>query len=111
MAGGASAVLTDRRVGTAMYMAPEAVRGETPGPGFDLWSTAIVMVEALSGRLPFASSAAALSSLERGRLPDWRAWLKAQPDALARTLAAALDADPARRPASAAEFLDRLTGL
>jgi len=111
MAGGASAVLTDRRVGTAMYMAPEAVRGETPGPGFDLWSAAIVMVEALSGRLPFASSAAALSSLERGRLPDWRAWLEAQPDALARTLAAALDADPARRPASAAEFLDRLTGL
>jgi serine/threonine protein kinase len=80
------------------------VRGDPPGPGFDLWSVAVMTVEALTGQPPFASTGAALRSLNRGDLPDWRTVLGGQPGDLVDVLTHALDPSPARRPVTAIEL-------
>ncbi len=40
-------------VGSPPYMAPELVRGETPGPAADLWSLGVTLYTAVEGRPPF----------------------------------------------------------
>ncbi|MCI0378517.1 MAG: serine/threonine protein kinase [Gemmataceae bacterium] len=42
-------------LGTAAYMAPEQVRGQSMqvGPGADLWALGVILYELLVGRLPF----------------------------------------------------------
>lgn len=44
-------------VGTPLYMSPEALRNRRPGYSFDLWSTSVVLFEALTGNVPFVRSA------------------------------------------------------
>jgi serine/threonine protein kinase len=39
--------------GTPHYMCPEAVRGERPGPVYDVWGLSVVLFEAMAGRRPF----------------------------------------------------------
>ncbi len=51
--GGAKHTATGAVVGTALYLAPEAVRGETPDPRSDLYSLAVTLFEMVSGRPPF----------------------------------------------------------
>jgi hypothetical protein len=45
--------------GTLAYLAPEALRGEAPRVSFDLWSLAVTLLEAATGRNPFARTSAA----------------------------------------------------
>jgi hypothetical protein len=47
---------TGRRVaaGTPAYLPPEALSGAPPGPALDLWALALVVLEAMTGRNPFA---------------------------------------------------------
>jgi serine/threonine protein kinase len=98
--------LTNRRVGTLAYMSPEALRGDPPDPSFDLWSVAVVLVEALTGCPPSVPPGG------EGHRPfwstDWRAGLSSRSPLLCDVLANALNADPAKRPATAEAFLDRL---
>ena len=42
----------DTEVGTYDYMAPEMVSGEPYGPGVDIWSIGIMIIELLIGKLP-----------------------------------------------------------
>jgi serine/threonine protein kinase len=39
--------------GTPLYMAPEQLRGEEPGPGSDVYALAVMALELLSGHHPF----------------------------------------------------------
>ncbi|MDD7923179.1 protein kinase domain-containing protein [Actinomycetospora chibensis] len=54
-------------VGSAPYLAPEQVRGETVGPPADVYALGLVMIEALTGRPAYegAPLAAARERLER----------------------------------------------
>jgi serine/threonine-protein kinase len=54
-AGGKSATQTGSVMGTPLYMSPEQAMGKTKdiGPWSDLWSTAVMTYECLSGQPPF----------------------------------------------------------
>jgi hypothetical protein len=106
-----AALLSDRRIGTPVYMSPEAARGETPGTHFDLWSFAVVMLEALSGRLLYPTAEAAIRDLPSARIPDWRQSAPHLPGDVAALLDAALAPDLVRRPQSAGEFKQRLGAI
>lgn len=106
-----AALLSDRRIGTPVYMCPEAARGESPGAHFDLWSFAVVMLEALSGRLLFPTAEAAVANLPSATIPDWREWTAhLSPDAVA-LLSDALAPDLGRRPPTAGAFKQRLGAI
>ena len=49
LAEGTSITASGTVLGTASYMAPEQVRGETAGPGADVYALAVVAFEAFSG--------------------------------------------------------------
>ncbi len=53
IAGGEKHTDTGAVVGTALYLPPELVVGETPDPRSDEYSLAITLFEAVSGRPPF----------------------------------------------------------
>src|SRR5262249_52348668 len=53
---------TGLMIGTPAYMSPEQLLGGAPDVSWDLWATAVVAYEALTGNLPFP----------KGLLPEWR---------------------------------------
>ncbi len=58
---------TGMMVGTASYLAPEQVRGETVGPPADVYALGLVLLECLTGRREYSGSTieVALARLER----------------------------------------------
>lgn len=82
--------------GTPGYMAPEQRDGQVQDPRTDLWSAALLMLECLVGRrLSEPEMPAALREIEASA-------------AIRAVLAAALSADPDKRPSSAAELRQKL---
>ncbi len=43
----------DGLIGTALYIAPEVIQGEVPGPGIDLWSLGVMAHKILTGKYLF----------------------------------------------------------
>jgi serine/threonine-protein kinase len=99
-------------IGTLGYAAPEQLVGQRADARSDLFALGVVLYQAVTGRLPFASlnRAEALASVGRGVVP---------PSALARGIAPGFEAvilkllqlRPSDRFASAAEVSNALEGL
>ncbi|NUK54486.1 serine/threonine protein kinase [Streptomyces lunaelactis] len=90
---------TGEMVGSIDYVAPERVRGGTPGPASDLWSLGATLYQAVEGRPPFRRATAletayaiAVDELD----PPRRA------ASLAPLIEALLVKDPERRPSAEA---------
>ena len=97
-------------IGTPLYMAPEQSAGREVGPPSDIYALGVMVYELLTGSLPFRGRSepdlvhqhAAVSP----EAPSRRAPL---PPSVDRALLLALEKNPARRPASAAELVLELT--
>lgn len=96
-------------LGTAAYMAPEAVEGMRPAACSDVYSLAMTLYESLAGRLPFSGeSAAALTAQRLVKDPIPLSSIADVPADLAETVMKGLERDPAKRTQTAAEFAAEL---
>jgi len=91
-------------VGTVRYAAPEQARGEKVGPAADVYALALVINEAISGEVPFASDTAVATLMARADTP-FEPHIDTGPMQGALRRAGALD--PADRP-SASDFVSML---
>lgn len=97
---------TGTTLGTVAYMSPEQARGEPLDARTDLWALGVVLYEMVTGRPPFPGEypqAVIYAILSEDPLPPGRL-RPGLPAELGRTLARALDKDPARRYGSADEM-------
>jgi hypothetical protein len=101
---------TRRLVGTPVYMSPEAVRCEPPGPDFDLWSLSIVLYEALAGRNPVQGDNVreTLSYIVDRDIPDIREMRSDLTEPVAQFFHLALSRNKPRRPQDDIEMKARL---
>jgi len=99
-------------VGTPNYVSPEQVAGRRVADSrSDIYSLGCVLLEMLTGQLPFAASSAR-ESMQR-RLdeppPEIRALRPDVPEELSSVLKGAMKIDPAERYMSAGQMADALT--
>ncbi|MBI3789450.1 MAG: hypothetical protein HY275_01045, partial [Gemmatimonadetes bacterium] len=100
-------------VGTPLYMSPEQLAGEVPGPASDQFTLAVIAFELLTGSLPFEAATQQQQVAARMVRPA-RSLRSAAPgvswsDGLEAALATALHREPAERHASVTIFAQRLT--
>jgi len=93
-------------VGTAAYLSPEQVRGEEATPSTDVYALGVVLYQFLTGRLPYeGSSLAELAVRQENEKPLAPSTYNDEvPETLGAAVLRALEGDPARRYASAAEL-------
>jgi hypothetical protein len=99
--------------GTPAYLPPEAYRGATAGPAFDLWALSVVLLEAISGSNPFAGASRVGTSHRVGTLhrPDLSVHLRTFSIDLSTFFERALDRNPEARFRSASQMLSALERL
>jgi Protein kinase domain/GAF domain len=109
-APGAAWVATQHGVGTPAYMSPEALARETPSPGFDLWSLAVLLFEAFAGVNPFRGETVldTIGRVENLKELDLRVYMRGCSAELAAFFRTALARDRQQRPATADDFRRRL---
>ena len=98
-------------VGTANYISPEQVAGRRVADSrSDLYSLGCVLLEMLTGQLPFAASSPRESMQRRidEPPPDIRTLRRDVPDELVTVLRRSLVADPAERYMTAGQMADAL---
>ena len=87
-------------VGTLAYMAPEQAEGARVTPACDVYSLALTLYEAWTGKNPVRAAGPAATARRLGRpLPSLSAQRRDLPLELCDVIDDALDADPAARPA------------
>jgi serine/threonine-protein kinase len=97
-------------LGTAQYVSPEQASGSTLTPATDIYSLGVVAYECLAGRLPFVADNQVALALRH---------LNDTPPPLPETVPAPVRAlvfdmlakDPAARPATGRELVDRVAAL
>lgn len=99
--GDSTLTATGMMVGTPDFLAPETARGEAATPSSDSWQLAATISYALTGQPPRGSRENPISSLMAAAQGEPCTKLP-QRSAHSRLLLAALDPDPAKRPALAA---------
>src|SRR4051794_10264134 len=85
-----------RRAGTPGYRAPEVAAGAAPSRASDVYSLAATAFALLTGTVP------------AGVLPSWDGVPPAQAEQLEAAIRLGIATDPARRPQSAGELVERL---
>ena len=100
-------------VGTAMYMSPEQIKGESPDLRSDIYSLGVTLFEMASGRPPFkADSAMTLMMMHiNDPVPDPKKLNPDVPDDLVSIINKALAKDPNDRYQTAAEMASSLRKL
>jgi serine/threonine-protein kinase len=93
-------------IGTAAYLSPEQVRGEEATPATDVYALGVVLYQFLTGRLPYeGSSLAELAVRQQNEKPLPPSTYNAEvAEPLGAAVLRALEGDPGRRYASAAEL-------
>jgi hypothetical protein len=84
--------------GTAAYMAPEQVRGETVGPAADVYALGLVLLEALTGRREYDGGALESALARLNRIPHVPSEV---PDPLGAALRRMTLTEPTDRPRAA----------
>ncbi len=104
--------LTGALVGSPNHMAPEIVEGREADARSDVFSLGTILYWLATGRMPFeaANPTATLRRVVEGDYADPRQDAPLVTDELARVIAGAMEADPARRIPSAAALRDALDG-
>ncbi len=102
------AAITDRnrRVGTALFVAPEVIRGTCADAFSDMYSLGATLFYLLTGRPPFVANGrdgTMRAHLEQP-VPDLRTFRPDLPDGLAQAVARTMDKDPGKRFASMEQF-------
>jgi tRNA A-37 threonylcarbamoyl transferase component Bud32 len=95
-----------QRMGTALAMAPEQIRGEAVDPRTDVYALGVLLHQMLTGRYPFsAADGAELERLHLEAVPPRPSALAPVPPALDGVVARALEKAPSQRWPSAAALL------
>ena len=89
-------LMLDRRSGTPGYRAPELAAGAVPSPASDVYGLAATAFALLTGSAP------------AGVLPAWEGIEPALAEQLEAVVRLGLATDPARRPPTPGEFVERL---
>ncbi|HLZ68550.1 MAG TPA: serine/threonine-protein kinase [Dehalococcoidia bacterium] len=98
-------------MGTPETAAPEQIRGEAVGPAADIYALGVLAYQLLSSRLPFTGDVAHVLYAQAHLPPPPLCEINpALPPRVCAAVEAALDKDPALRPASGAELLRMLEG-
>src|SRR4051794_12626031 len=84
-------------VGTAAYMAPEQVRGETVGPAADVYALGLVLLEAATGQREYEGGALESALARLHRQPQVPAQV---PDPLAAAIRQMTAFEPSARPSA-----------
>jgi serine/threonine protein kinase len=102
-----------RLVGTPLYLPPEALNGEPPDAGFDVWAMSLVMFEAIAGRHPFAAPTVdgVLHNIARSPVLHLETLRPDCPEAVASTFRRLLSPHRDERPRSASELAALLGAL
>jgi serine/threonine-protein kinase len=97
-------------VGTPHYMSPEQATGSDVDPRSDVWSTGVVLFEALSRTLPFdgPTPIVILTKIAGGVAPSLERRRADLPEFLVEVVDRALKREPAKRWQSAAEMANAL---
>ena len=102
-----------RVAGTPLYMAPEVLAGQTPSPTSDVYSVGVLLYHLVTARYPLEGHT--LDEIRAAHMQGRRQLLGERrpelPVPFLQVVDKALAADPARRYATAAQFLEALVGI
>jgi tetratricopeptide (TPR) repeat protein len=107
-----TATMSGQLIGTIDYMAPELFTGGEASAASDIYAFGLVAYKMITGELPFQSSAPLAAVIRRAGqpVPSARTLVADLDPAWDQVLTRALDPDPARRFASARDFIRALHG-